>query len=630
MFLGSDLQPVSRHILDSCIASSIETGGAAIVLDDAMYSGGTIFKMLDLADASNSQFVAVYALLRRGTDNLTNRIKKIKKYGHATIAVREIASIEMPVYLSSECPHCQRLRDLEDIAKTLKEDGLLWKAVAKEVAALKLVDAQIACREDAGWVDSDLANNADRIRLRWVLQLASHSTGNKYREQLLDIVNTCGRVLEKSEWALNANELDVVRLALTLFRCFANERHQLLYNASVRLHALTENFEKATIPVLSVLLKGIHKLADRDAEGVLAVYAAIDPFGYLERLPVLLKDNLGNPQIIWFVLRECYFAPEVRRLQSRVLAAISSARTPADQATTEMLDDALQIWLRRSDRSSPTSSPIVEFTRLTGPQVHDLGKFIEKIIADLQTNQDWLMDDWQRVLVPLTTFLADINIFKRGLGDHADVANELWERVFEFEYNFSKATAVVDAINAGGRRSINQQTKEGVVHWLQRMKELIQSRGRVEGIRPSIEGFRSEVLQMVDHATSDLGLTVIWERVIDGGWVFCHTFHLYRVIRNVLENAVNAGAKRLKVQIDRGSSNTITIALLDDGRGIVAGTPFSQGLGIVENILTIYGGTFQLIPLDDEGSPDCDGFRTKAFINLASAPIRREAEEALS
>jgi adenine/guanine phosphoribosyltransferase-like PRPP-binding protein len=623
-FPGSLPVALSRHILKECITSKVELGGAVIFLDDAMYSGSTIFDMLALAEASNVKHVIVYTILRRGQLKLTNRVRKIRRYGRSVVAIREVASVEMPIFKRSDCPVCARSDIFDGINNQLDDASPLRSELNADISACVEIEPQLACREDASWMGGDQNNIAERIRLRWILESAHKS--KKFRNQLAEIVRAyskpqveSGEGKSKEDW----------RTTLLLFGVLARERTVLLQNKVIREDVFYPTFVDDIAPAAAHFAEQLEKLTHEEAEGVLAVFAAFDPDEFFKRLPHLLNTHREDARLSWLLLRECHLTPEIRMWPQRVLHALSEARQTCVSTGAHIVDDAIKLWEGEIGRRTEGAASLDAFKRLTDPKVHDLTKYIDKLVNDIESHDRSLVADWHKVGEALTIFLGDLSRFRRSLATYSSM-EELWSRIQEFEIHFQAAGLIIRNMSGTTTLGLDQSVKASLIKRLVRMKELIDSSIEQPGIRILLENFRcnsqDSFEQVINEYIDQLECGVEWKVTDRAPLVFGESFYIYDALKNIVLNALASGATSLMIHLDIQGDHSVHIGLLDNGRGLEQKTRPHHGLPIIQGIASAYSGSFELRPTCADDPQFYSAYKKLALIILPYIPEKRSIQ----
>lgn len=629
-FSGSLPVALSRHILKECLTSAVELGGAVIFLDDAMYSGSTIFDMLALAEASNVKHVIVYTILRRGQLKLTNRVQKIRRYGRSVVAIREVASVEMPIFKRNDCPVCARSDIFAGINDQLDDASPLRSELNADISACVEIEPQLACREDASWMGGDQNNLAERIRLRWMLESAHKS--KKFRNQLAEIVRAYNKPQDESGKGKGKEDW---RTTLLLFGVLARERTVLLQNKVIREDVFYPTFVDDLALAAAHFAGRLGKLTYEEAEGVLAVFAAFDPNEFFKRLPHLLNTHRDDARLSWLLLRECHLTPEIRMWPQRVIRALSEARQTCVSTGAHVVDDAIKLWEGEIGRRAEGAASLDAFKRLTGPKVHDLTKYIDKLVNDIESNDRSLVTDWHKVGEALTTFLGDLSRFRRSLANYSSL-EELWSRIQEFEMNFQAAGLIIRHIGGTTTLGLDQSLKANLIKRLVRMKELIDSSIEQPGIRILLENFRcnsqdsfEQVIneyQVVDKHTGQLKFGVEWKVTDKAPLVFGESFYIYDALKNIVINALESGATSLMIHLDIQGDHSVYIGLLDNGKDLEQKTKPHHGLPIIQGIASAYSGSFELRPTRADDPPFYSAYKKLALIILPYVPEKRSIQ----
>lgn len=605
-FSGSLPVALSRHILEKQLSPAVTLGKAVIFLDDAMYSGNTVFEMLDLAEDSQVKHILVYTIVRRGDQRSTNRVRKIGRYGRSMVAVREVSTVELPVYRPNTCPICQHREAIREIFEFLDKSSPLRVEAQNDLSRTAPVSPQVACKEDVPGLPDSQQRMEDRVRLRWMLSCAYESV--KFGHELAEIVRT-----------YEANPA----LTLDFFLAVARERGEFLQRKAIREKIFYPTFVDAIRRAARAFILRITELTYDEAEGVLAVLAAFDPFEFLERLPVALNQSIDNPRVGWLLLRECYLTPEIRGWPERVLQSLSNARQLAKGVASHPADDFIPFWqhVKETSEKLDGTGALESFQRLTGRKVHDLTKYIDKIANDIESQSQLLAPDWSTVGEALAAYIGDLSRFRRSLAE-CTASTTLWERIQEFEVNFASVAEIVRHITTTGR-PIEPEMKTALLERLRRMHELIDAS---DGICNLLEEFRPNILDSLQEAISRFKSSIEhidWDVPDRAPLVFGHQFEVFIALMNLIDNACKAGTSCLRVHVRLIGDQTVTLHLLDKGKGIGRDAAAHFGQEIVCAIASRYAGSFELLPVSTDDPLSSDGYKTLAALHLPFVPESR-------
>ena len=617
LFPASTIVPMSKHILDQGLYAALKLDTTVIFLDDAMYSGNTIFKMLDLADTSGVKNALVYTILRRGHSRFTNRIRKILQYGKVQVLIREVASIEIPVFELNDCPLCAQRRLLKEIDNQLPESSVMKHQVAQDLDDLAEKDTRLACREEtAQQVIAYSQQLADRIRLRWMLEKSIGREELGARHTLTDIVR---------------DHKNNTSRTLRLFEVLMKERIIFLQNNELYKEIFYPSLMNEIISAVEYFARNLEKLTTTEAQGVLAVFAAFESAKYLDCLPEMIRKHQRDNRLCWFLLRECFVTQDIKRYPSRVLNVLKKLRAENEALLADtLLTDVFKFWeieVESQKQKRTTISPLSEYLWLVGPDVHNLGKDAAKLIADINFSTSELSKDWRQVNNILRNICANLLRFIEGLQDCIDVTNELHDRAKELDINRRSLDELVDGITKTPALS-TQDSKDVVVEKTNRVIELLDSQAELSpGIRKLLGEFHVNVvtgplIQLISNKNNQINISRKFPKAAP--LVFGQAFYLHEVFSNIVENALEAGAKNLLIHVDikddDQSAEFVEVVFLNDGRPVDDAPPQRHGIVSIMNTVSAFGGHFQLRRCLDSDPEEFRNYKTLARVKLRHIP----------
>ncbi len=589
--------------------------GAVVIIDDAIVSGDSMFRIYDIVEQMNAQQIFAYVLIKRGADNLVRRFEKVSEYGHAKVQTRYLTDVEIPTYTEESCPICERLMDLESLIEEFSEPGPFIDFLEDQIYKLSSVSVEAVEVDQIISTNGTIGSANLSLVLRWKLELARQKSGMVARKELDSI--TRGYATEPSQ-------------TLTLFKVIAKESSIFLDNEQTRKEVFYDTFVADIVEACHCFLQKLDALSDEEFEAVICLIFSLDEKFRVEDLLMIAQQSLSSQRKFLTLVTQTFFTRITYDSPGRTAKVF---RSLADEVKSEsgfsvLISQLLRYWLKReAELKELQNDRIVWFKQLTGRLLHEAGHLKDTVLGYLTQNTDnneAVIKSWIEFYEYLSTAVPLLRNFSEA---HVSLwlSQKLIANVGAIEVQLNEAKKIVDHFGErlDQRSTADIQNLRFVLRrHLERIFNLVSGKG---GVHALLENFKTNVkstaFQVLQQQAEDLkanNLSVLRNFPEESCVVFGEDTFLIQIFQNLLENVwKNAKASVLEISFKlRDDGETVDILFLDDGCGLPTSFSYDQGLKVVKRNARACCGDFEiknLLPSDEQYE---QGFRTAAVVTL--------------
>jgi signal transduction histidine kinase len=585
---------------------------AALLIDDALVTGDSVFRFYDIIERKGADNIFTYIVINRGSQYASRRFEKVAQYGHAALQTQCLADAEMPSYSENECPICKNIAALKDLRRRVEDIKDLGHYLEAEISRLAVRPVGAVVKEDTEATDVPLGQKADNLRIRWKLELSKRHVG--VRHELAKIV----RDYETHPEA-----------ALCLFEVVANEKHVFLSNERLRRDIFY--FEKDIIAACRWFLFSVHELSECQLEAVIAILLVFDPEYVIHHLLDIMTKSAQDENKFLRVITQILLAEKPYNYPSTIITTFQSmdGKGLMNERVLQMVKEVTVFWEKYlEDRKSLLSNGLIQFKKLTAGTYHELRHLRDNVIFYGSSDPVDISRIKENGVAFFEHFDQIIALLRQWTGTNPSLrtVRTLNELVARSELLSISAKDIIEKIErADGGIAIQGPQLIKVV---QECYNVIHGK---KGITEAIEGFKTNIKTLLYNTLLQQKpfldakrMTV--EKVLpeDGCIVYGDEVGITTVVQNLVENATKyCKGTRLNIVVEFVDRQHVDILFLNNGPSVKT-IEFGDGLRNVRTRISSYCGEFSIIPLGSGDPYFEEGFVTKAVVRL---PCFREKEK---
>ncbi len=591
----------------------------AIIIDDAFESGDSIFRLLDIVERKGAKLIYVYILIKRGTDYNARKLEKITKFGHANVMFRYLGDVQLPMFHSSNCPVCFRIKELENAHEIIRDyQGLNFIYDFINSKKSKLTEQDIFdVVEESLFTSKKLPSYEinKKLEFRWKLELAR--TTASVRNELANVIST---------------NKDHHELTLLLFSVISREKSYFLLDSKMKESIFYKSFLNNIEKACKYFIDNNELINDSDLESILEILDIIEPEILIDCLDSLLNSKALNKNKFLTICVQLLLSSKSMEYPSRIVKSLKQcieniAKHEKFSGLENFLENVLLFWQERESQLIRGRNINVEiFKELDGAKFHNVNHHISSFIFDIKqidNNYDSIIENWDYLQLEIKDSMRTLKTFI-GINKRYDLVVKIEKIISKINYHILRGNEIIIELKEKNIKITNENIEiikgelETIVN---RISELIwEKKGAKDLVRMYSSNIK-KVLQLAYEQYSDKlktkGINV--QRILteDLCSVFCDKHNLLIVCQNLFENVYkHSQANILKILLNIDIENDdVILELIDNGKGMDRKVKFNAGLKIVDEIISFYNGTFELSPIDNQGLEYPD-FSTKARIKL--------------
>lgn len=610
--LSSD---VLRHEFTGALP---KLGSIVVILDDALASGDTLLRMVEIAEASGVKHVQAYSLLRRGANPQARRALKVSGFGRTRVQASFLVDVGIPTYKTPEsCPACLFERDLRVARDSLSSIDELQEAIDFLLKVTEQVELGEFVESLHARAPTGRTSDAQQAQTRWLLECAK--TDPWARTELANIIEReAGGFLAEG----------VGKCAL---RIISVERHGLILNAGTSSSIFNERLQRA---LCGIALTALEEMDASLVLGAVVVLTAFDQNALLHVLSNTIKNAVDATELNLLLVglhlsRESY--GELGPLINGLLSAKSALlREPNvfNNARLKVVEQLLHLWQQeRNDEAKNAAQRVDAFRALVGSAYHEYEHHLQNVESQLSGDYlepesllrawSYLSSDlrtaaelWRPIATgPSSDLIADLQAryisIERARLEYDRVFEQVRDAAAELNDPRWKPKYVKDF------RALLNRLRIDIEHVVSGMKHL----------QTNLKGTLHSVFEQYEARTSRHKVVLQRRLSDDDAVAFGEEPQLAILLRNLLDNAIEAGASVIRTTI-RTSQSSVEVLIVDNGSGLQSPITPGTGLRTCKKIASAYGGTIEISPIAHDLA---DGFRTEVSIVLHRIQILKEA-----
>jgi hypoxanthine-guanine phosphoribosyltransferase/signal transduction histidine kinase len=593
--------------------TQVDDMDSVIVLDDAIVSGDTIFKIYDIAEQRGAQHIFAYVLVKRGTDDLARRFEKTSQYGHSKIQARYLADVELPTYTIENCPVCDRVFDLEYLRDEFPEQSVFSGFLTEEIDKLAEIPvAIIEVDEMVGPERGVIGTTGNALTFRWKLELAKRKMGP--RKELDRVVR---RFIVEPKRVLN------------LFQVIYREQRVFLKDETVRQNVFYDTFATNIVAACRYFLSNIEPLEEEEFEAVICLLIFLDEDFRVDEMLDLFRRTLSLPRKFLRLLTEVMLAPAVDENSGRMLRMFKRllGEVVNDRTFEPLINDIVRYWDERQEKFAIMRSDRLSLYRsLAGGALHETGHLKDTVLGFLESDPghlDGLVKSWTEFQDYVASALPMLRKFS---GNHLSgwLSDKLNSNLLAVEILMKSAKGSASLLKTANVLTATEfkELRLRLKHILLNVFTLISGPEGTNALLRTLEtNIKTVAFRAFQYQTENLrrlGIRVEKAFPEDSCTVFGEDTFIIQAFQNLIDNVwKNSEANFLRIEtLFDEEKETVDVRFLDNGRGISKPLFFGDGLKVVKRNALICCGDFEIDNLPTSDVEYGQGFRTVATITL--------------
>jgi signal transduction histidine kinase len=589
---------------------------AVILVDDAFISGDSLIRAYDIAERRGARLIFVYVVIKRGSEYQARRLMKLTRYGHAEIQFRYLTDVEMPVYMTQNCPICLRSAELVGIRDKLPDNKLIGNYVDEETVRLAYVPVKIVFKE--GKFKSADTHGDEKLRLRWKLELAKRKPG--LRKELATVIRG---------YKNSPNDNSCLSQVVYLFQILAREKYTFLLDERIRKDIFYDTFAQDIADVSRRIVEDVGDLSVESLDAVLTVLTAFDEEYFITKLFDIYERTASSPEKLIRVIVHTLQSRKAHEYPGMIANVMRRLGAGEMGDLTGVVDDLWAYWRNEEQKLAERRHQKLErFKELMGGVLHEIGHLRDNVetavtmapISYERVTSSWLTfyEHVMRV-IPLIRSCAGSNVT-------SELQEKLTAKIAALEFQFRLGNELTQPPSSNSNMLANEAITQVATQLEQivvRIYELIYR--DTDNIVSLLENFKTNAktvaFRIIHQQRKDLqsrGIRVQRDFPEGACLVFGEEVFVGQIFQNLIENVwkySEGDLLRIEAKIHE-SGAYVDIVFLDNGKGMSEDKEIGDGLGIVGRNVKYYDGDFQIsnLPVDDEDYSK--GFRTKAVVTL--------------
>ena len=599
-FLGSVPYALSSKMLANPIsyswAQTFELKDV-IIFDDAVSSGSTLERMVDLVESWGAKRIFVYVLFNRCSEYQTRLLEKKKGHGTAKVEVRFLTNVRIPAFEIADCPVCKSIRELEAARNLAGGQRNLARFLETKISQLKPQPIRVLFNSStrAVFLSANIDRRIARCKLRRKLEGAisdpaeRNSLANLLRGKDQEAKLLFFSVLAKERYAFDPSDS---RLGELFYPTFREEVIKAAKKSFVRPLQISPKELDATIGVLrmfdeDIFLAELDRLVGKSYES--------EPHLLIVIIHYLMSGKAKRqPHLIDSLLKK--YEGELPPKQLTLFQEAAALKVNEPALLNELF---VNLLLQVHPSAGPTNK--FEFLR------YEFDSFLSND-SDLSYLQSTLSNHWpelsrrlQEQTVPDLRRLMQL-LRKRRMS--LAVVQQIESRLVEIESAVQACDELNDVIlNVADRDGLREIVGpfDATIAGLQR----VVCSDEADTVHAAFRGLIAEIRHIVRSTvnmikTSNLlqkhGIVCNVKVPDESCYVFCQPPDLVQAVSNLIENLIHAfpttsrQPKQAEIVVE-AMSNSARFTIRDAG---TAKFPIKQGIGLqeVNSIVSAYDGDF--------------------------------------
>lgn len=601
--------------------SKVEEIDGVIIIDDAIVSGESIFKMYDIAEDKGAKHIFAYVIIKRGTDHLARRFEKTSEYGHAKLQARYLTDVEIPSYSPENCPVCDRLEELEYLQAEVPDDGFFSAFIDGEIDKLAEVRVELMETEQIATLERALIGNASAtLTLRWTLELAKKKLAP--RKELDYLVR---------------RHVDAPKDVLRLFQVIFREQRGFLQEEKVREAIFYETFAAHIVEACRYFLGENTSLEEEEFEAVICLLMYLDEEFRVDQILDLFRRSLIVPKQFLRLLTQVLLGPLTYQSPGRMARMFRTllGEVTNNDAFETLLGHIVRYCTKKEDQLIAMQNDRLSWFRsLTGGLLHETGHLKDTVIGQLEQDScgvESIIKSWTEFHEHVFTALP---LLRRFSANHLSsrLSDQLNANVLQIELHLKEAkrlASLFQATTTFSERSDLPDVQRQLKRQVSRLFALISGpRGTNVLLRSLETNIKTVAFTVAQQQREDLNgskVTLVREFPEGACTVFGEYTFIIQAFQNLVENVwKNSGAQLLKIKtVIHDDEDMVDIQFLDNGKGITKPFLFGEGLKVVNRNALASCGAFDIRNLAVDELEYALGFRTVATLTLPL--LQREA-----
>ena len=595
----------------------------ALIIDDAIVSGESIYRFLDIAERKGAKLIYVCVLIKRGSDYSTRKLEKTIQYGRSRVFFQYLSEVQLPVYSSTNCPVCYRIKELSKLTELLKDYDNLKDLVAFiniKLSKLSLRNIEEVIEESLLTSEKlQIEHTNTKLNFRWKLELARTHLG--VRNELATITSD----FENSS-----------QNVLALFNVIGKEKLYLLLNDKIRKSIFYDTFRENIISACKFYIQNLEIISEEDLESIIDILKVFDPNVFIDKLSSLFDLKKLDQEKFFQLCIQILLSQKAHEYPSRIINVLkilleTTKENKVSHTITTTSIGLLSYWEFLEKKLTKLRQNNLEiFKELEGSNFHNVRQALDSLSSDINTEQLYtkkIILNWEHLHLALKEDLEKLRIFI-GINKRYDLVSKIEEHINRLDIQLERGQKIVLKLSDRGPNELNHEeiisVRGALNNFIKRIDTLIWEK---EGIKVSLKNYRTniktiihKVLEQYSDRLSSKNIKVVREYDEDLCFVFGDEYNILRVCQNLIENVwKHSDASLLKIFLEIDNhKECVRLEVLDNGKGFSEPLIFLEGLKIVQDIINFYNGLFEIKTIDTTKNPSLFKYTslTKATIEL--------------
>lgn len=602
-----ELIPISIEDLETGIHQKYSfKDSAVIVMDDALVTGSTIDRLIDIVTMKKPSHIFLFVILKRGTDFQARRFENLKQSDETTIQARYLVDAEIPIFKGKDdCPVCQYLGTLDAIKSRISGDDKLKEFsgfIDTIITNLSARSVSTICQEEK-FLKKATENfynenpNVEKhyqlptpftyVNFRWQLELAKREP--VMRKYLNNIVEN---------YSINK------KAVLLLIKVISDEKYYFLKKEKIRKDIFYDKFANKLTEACKYFLTDIKNISSENIIAILNILVEFEETYFVDHLSNLLINCKDDKDKI-FSLLIFFFIPNIFRE-----TPLKASKILEEATNNNFCSDINRLLLSLSDIFRETHNALqakkkrmlYKYKELK-VLLHNVNHKIDNInhyINSENIEKESIERSWGFLYAEIEKLNKTMAIFRDSLLSE-DSFKRLREVSTKIEISLSEIQKIfrADIIDYDSVKDINIYVK--------RIQSLLVDRDNPEGLNIIIESFRIDirgicfdVLNQENEELQKKGINYDYDFPDESCQVFGEEPYIISIFKNLIENVhihSNGNELLIKAMINIDKEELVVL-FLNNGDPIYS-TKYKEGLESVSHSVNISGGTFSLNKFDE-------------------------------
>lgn len=576
-----------------------------IIIDDAIVSGSTIEKMIDIVHERRAKYIFTFAVFKRGNSYQGRKFENLKLYGNSSVHSRYLIDAEIPIYNSETCPICKKVDELTNVYDSLKKNDnfknltdfistLLINYHKKPINSVKLHDDFYIKKVSE---NKPLHSNPDILKydkvhfstlnLRWKLEIAINDVA--MRKNIVEIFKRRVKYRETS---------------LKLLRILSEEKFYFILNEKISTKLIYPQFRNIIINVCNDLLYDGKYLNCYDIFCIADLLVTLDESYFIENLHKILIHTQNDEKSFYSVVTAMFFISTFHETPFLISEKLEIVEMYIQSEKLKPLVFNLLHWVkRRNEFNFEQNNLTIQSYKASSVQIHNIRHFLDSIkhyltpqsydLILLKENISSLAKELQELFKNLNTFSRNINSKK-----HRDIITSNIKRINSILLSVNKDIET-DQVPSNQSDSLLSSFKE--------ITEIVCVNNKTDNIPNVLDSFKIdirktcyEILKQEESKLKEKGFHSDYFLPENEILVFGIESDIVLIFKNLIENIhTHSNGNLCMIEgLISADKNHLKLYFIDNGGSKVNKTP-NEGLMSVSKCVNYSRGTFNIYSLSN-------------------------------